>query len=512
MNRSKRTSRLLSFTLMFLTFLVFPVLSHAACHAILQGGTGNGSGSDWNNAMVALPASLVRGDTYYVGPGKYGSHNFKDADNSATLIQVRATTAADHCTDTGWNATSMVGQAVFSCSSKCGAILTFSTDYYTFSGQYCTAMTGVAVCTTGYGFLLDNTNGNASVAVQGGFGYNGPPDFDHDITVQYAELNGAHPTSDASVLDVGVDFEGGSYNLLFDHLSVHDDWVPFYIKGSHGHQNGGGYVFGSGNNVTIQNSYWAHNYSSSAHHSEGCSCSEGITNFTIRNNYIVDMVGTAYIATPSGAGYNSGNAPNGPWMIYGNVFMATAAGRSSLHCGTGDGMLAAFDTTFSGDIYFLNNTIAGFSGCQAYNNGLGFGLSFTTPMQHLYFENNLFWNTDSVTVIPTGTTSWSGATLTGVNWSYNTWSQIPDSSASADTDANKQILSSDPFINSSSANWMLAKDTSAGTSTHALLAENDFDMNGVARGANGTWDRGALQIAGAQKAPPPPTSLTAVPH
>jgi hypothetical protein len=510
MNQSKLTSRRLRLTLMLLTIMLFPAISHAACHAILQGGTGIGSGSDWNNAMATLPASLVRGDTYYVGLGKYGNHNFNDADSGTAQIQVRATTATDHCTDTGWNASAMVGQAAFSCASKCGAILTFSTDYYTFNGQYCTTLPGVSVCTSGYGFLLDNSNGNANVGIQGGFGYSGPPDFDHDIAVQYSEARGAHPTSDASVLDVGVDFEGGSYNLLFDHLYVHDDWVPFFIKGSHGHQNGGGYVFGSGNNITIQDSYWAHNFSSSTNHSEGCSCSEGLTNFTIRNNFIVDMVGTAYIATPSGASYNTGNGPNGPWMIYGNVFMATPAGVSSLHCGTGDGMLAAFDTTFSGDVYFLNNTIAGFNGCQADNNSLGFGLSYITPMQHLYFENNLIWNSDSVTVIPTGTTSWNSATFTGVNWSYTSWGQMPDSSASSDTDANKQMLSADPFVNSSAENWNLAKDTAGGSNTHSLSAGNDYDMNGVARGANGTWDRGALQLTATQNSPAPPTGLTAV--
>ena len=153
------------------------------------------------------------------------------------------------------------------------------------------------------------------------------------------------------------------------------------------------------------------------------------------------MLGTAYLATPSGADYNNGNGNNGPWSIYGNVFMATAGGIGSLHCGTGDGMLAAWDTTFSGDVYFLNNTIANFNGCQADNNGFGMGLGYTTPMQHLYSQNNLIWNTDQVTVLNTGVTSWDGATFTGVNWSYNAWYQIPDGSASGDTDPHKQVSS-----------------------------------------------------------------------
>jgi hypothetical protein len=361
--------------------------------------------------------------------------------------------------------------------------------------------------------MVDNTNGLAGTAdIQGGLGYNGPPDYDHDITVTYTEVNGSHPTSDSSTLDMGVDFEGGSYNLLFDHLYIHDIYVPFFLKGNHNHQNGNGYVFGSGDNVTIQYSYLAHNYNSNAYHSEGCSCSEGITNFTIRYNYIVDMIGTAYLATPSGADYNNGNGSNGPWLIYGNVFMATAGGKSSLHCGTGDGVFAAWDTSFSSDLYFLNNTIANFSGCQAYNNGFGVGLGFTTPMQHLYSRNNLFWNTDVITVLNTGVTTWDGATFTGVNWSYNGWFQIPDSSASTDTDPNKQVSATNPFVNSSMYNWNLASDTAAGTNTHVLVPGNDVDMNGVARGANGVWNRGAMQIAGTQTRPSPPTNLTATPH
>jgi hypothetical protein len=513
MNRSARRLRLARLIALLFTVALFSSFTHAACHTVLPTGSGSNSGADWNNAMAGLPASMIRGDIYYVAAGSYGGKTFNDADNGTSTIEVRSTTAADHCTDVGWNSSTLLGQAVFSCSSGCQAVLYFATDYYIFNGQNCTLLPDANVCTGGYGFLVNNTNGQASASVQGGLGYNGPPDFDHDITVKFTELNGAHPTSDSSPLDIGVDFEGGSYNLMFDHLYVHDDWVPFYIKGNHNHQNGSGYVFGSGDNVTIQNSYLAHNYSSSANHSEGCSCSEGITNFTIRYNYIVDMVGTAYIATPSGADYNTGNGSNGPWMIYGNVFMATPTGISSLHCGTGDGMFAAFGTTFGGDIYFLNNTIARFNGCQADNNSLGIGLGFTTPLQHLYVQNNLFWNTDVITVINTGVTSWDSASFAGVNWSFNSYDQIPDSSAAADNDSNKQVLTTDPFANSASSDWTLATNTAAGSSTHPILPGNDVDMNGVARGANGTWDRGAIQLAGAtQTAPSPPTGLTAVAH
>lgn len=464
---------------------------NVACY-VRAGASGSASGADWTNAFTALPSSLTRGVTYYVATGSYGAHVFGDTDSGTLPITVKAPTIASHGTATGWS-NAFQGQATFACASSCGTIFSFTTDYYVINGVYCTGIGGPtsAVCTSGYGFKVDNSGSHqAGTDMQGGLGFAGSPIFIHDVTLSYIEDNGTHPTSDASVLDTQVDFEGGSYNLLFDHLYVHDGWVPFFLKGNHHSASG----FGTGNNVTIQYSYVAHNYNSSAFHSEGCSCSEGLTNFTIRYNYWVDMLGTAYNATPSGASFNTGNQNNGPWDIYGNVFAATAAGISGLHCGTGDGMLAIFDATFTGDVHFLNNDIVNFSGCSALNNGFGMGLGFTTPMTKLYSQNNLFWSTDVVTVVNTGSTSFNGATFTLANWEDNAWFQIPDSSASNDTSGTKQVSSSNPFVSSSTSNWTLATDTTAGTSTSSLVAGNSVDMNGVTRGVNGTWDRGAFQL------------------
>jgi hypothetical protein len=478
---------------------------------VRAGASGNSSGSDWTNAYTDLPVSLQRGATYYMAAGNYGPHNFNDPDSGTTVITIQAATGANHGTDTGWNS-AYQGQAVFSCASACSAIIAFANDYYVFNGVYRSAVTGNPSVDwlTGYGFKIDNGNALAGVGIMGGLGYMGSPNsqaFDHDITVQYVELNGAHPSSDTSTLDTGLDFEGGSYNLLFDHLYVHDDAVPFFLKGNHNHQNGGGYVFGSGDNVTIQYSYIAHNYSSSVNHSEGCSCSEGLTNFTIRYNYWVDMIGTAYIATPSGADYNNGNGNNGPWTIYGNVFMATPAGISSQHCGTGDGMFSAWDTTFTGNIYFVNNTIANMTGCNADNNGLGIGLGLTTPLQGLIVEDNLWFYDDYVSVVNTNSTSYNGATLTFTNWDHNSYYQIANPNFSLDTDTNAVYVSSDPFVASANRNYLLAGPTAAGVSENSALPGDVLDLNQVTRGADGVWDRGAYEYCSGGnciQAPPPP--------
>lgn len=472
--------------------------THSNCY-VRTGAGGTATGADWTNAYTVLPTTLVRDVTYYIAAGSYVGHNFNDTDSGTLLIYVKAATIAANSTVAGWS-NAYQGLVTFACTATCGNIIEFSTDYYSFSGVYRSSTTGVPATdwssSAGYGFKIDNSGSHkAQYSVIGGLGYGGAPNFIHDITLSYTDIKGSNPASDSDNLDTAIDFEGGSYNIDISYNYIHDEWIPFYIKGNHNHQNGGGFVFGTGDGNTIEYNYVAHNYSSSAFHSEGCSCSEGLTNFTIKYNYWVNMIGTAYVATPSGASYNSGNSNNGPWYIYGNVLMATAAGISGSHCGTGDGVLSIFDATFTnGVVYLLNNTIANFSGCNALNNGLGIGLGFTTPMASIYSANNLIWKTDVVTVINTGVTTWNGATFVSpVTWAYNSWFQIPDSSASNDTDSHKQTSSSDPFTDSSTYNWYLTGHTTTGFDTSGLVVGNSTDLLGNTRGS-GSWDRGAFQF------------------
>jgi hypothetical protein len=114
-------------------------------------------------------------------------------------------------------------------------------------------------------------------------------------------------------------------------------------------------------------------------------------------------------------------------------------------------------------------------------------------MQAVYSENNLFYQNDPMTIIPTGTTSWNGATMTSTTWSYNAYFKTPAAGGS-DADANKQVSSANPFSGGTCCS--LASDTTAGTNTSSLVAGNGTDMLGTTRGANGTWDRGAFQVSG----------------
>src|SRR4030043_1400540 len=79
---------------------------------VRAGATGANNGSDWNNAFTTLPATLVRGTTYYIADGNYASYTFDDAVSGTTLITVKKATVADHGTETGGVSTYGDGQAV----------------------------------------------------------------------------------------------------------------------------------------------------------------------------------------------------------------------------------------------------------------------------------------------------------------------------------------------------------------------------------------------------------------
>jgi hypothetical protein len=493
---------------LLLSILILSSLSgHAGKHYIRAGATGD-TCADWGrNACSDLPTTLVRGDTYYVATGTYAKHLFKDSDSGSTIIRVQAATIADHGTETGWN-NAYQGQAVFRCVTQCGAIWEFDSDYYLIDGVYRSTRTGNPhtdwMNEASYGFKVDNTDAHAAGAdISGGAGYKGSPNFVHDITIRYVDVSGAHPTEDTGqTYDSGIDFEGGSYNLMFDHLYVHDDYVPFFLKGNHNRQNGGGWTFGPGSNITIQYVAASHNFTapnprrSDHHHGAFCSCSEGLTNFTVKYNWIENIVGTSVLDLASGAGVNSGNGSNGPWFVYGNVWTQS----DSTHCAVGQGFFAPFDATFGGDVYVLNNTIAnvGASNCPGQID-TGFTPALTTKMRGVYWENNLYYRSDHANVINSGRTTYGDVSFTNMVWDYNSWFSTP-TSAKNDKGPHRQISASNPFVNDKAFNFRLLAHSAAGANTHSLVPDNDADMNGTVRGSEGVWDRGAFQKAKAPAA------------
>src|SRR5205807_6115135 len=80
----RRTSFFLSLTLSLALSLCFGTAAQAACHVVTPSGSGDGSGRDWNNAINWNTISFIRGDTYYLRTGAYGSKSFQAPEAGTT--------------------------------------------------------------------------------------------------------------------------------------------------------------------------------------------------------------------------------------------------------------------------------------------------------------------------------------------------------------------------------------------------------------------------------------------
>ena len=491
---------------------------------VRAGAGGTASGADWTNAYTQLPASLARGCTYYVAAGTYHGHLFADADSGTSLITVQAATIAAHGTATGWS-NAYQGQAVFNTadSSGVGDIFTFQTDYYTINGVYRSTATGLPetdwVLESGYGFKVDNSGKVAGVAdIALGENSNTTPLPVHDITIEYVDVNGSHSgdaASGAGPRENGLEGIWGSHDYTLQYNYIHDTGLTtLFLGGAQSSCSAAGPPptcsstpntgYGNGSNITIAYNYFARNYSDASQHAEGCSCHDGLKNLTFAYNYWQDINGTAIIAPATAADWNTGNGNTGPWYIYGNVIFMSAC--SAVDNGDKNPGIVAFvylfDSAWTDNLYVFNNTIGSYgTGC-----GTGSGIAlddgtYKNPMNAVYVQNNLWWNTTQTQAVNSCPSSGGSATCTSITWGYNAYFASPDNSGSGDSSGTKQISASNPFNNSSTYDFRLASNTTAGTSTHSLVAANDTDLFGTTRAANGTWDRGAFQIAGASSSP-----------
>ncbi len=333
----------------------------AADRYVRAGATGANNGTDWNNAHTNLPASLVRGDTYYIADGNYGSYTFDDANSGTALTTIRKATVSSHGTDTGWNDTYGDGQAIFSG-------MTFNSGYYTIDGV---TGGGPGSWEDGFGIRVDG-----EVAAQQFVDNNS----DH-ITLRHMDIS----TGDTGPSDNrGLTLYGMDYFIL-EYSYVHDigcDLISMNVM----------------NNFTIQYSKLARNHQAEPGcHGDLIEYQIGdASNFVIRYNFFEDIVGSYAFGShgPTITGYE----------IYGNIFNWTSEpffGNHLVGCLSGGGTLnnmKFYSNTLNGDLTGSNvgfGTLRG-TGNEARNNiyrqspGSGFSFSFgnTTHSANTFYNGS----------------------------------------------------------------------------------------------------------------------------
>ena len=466
--------------LVWLAALVLPTASWAANRYVRAGAIGNGSGSDWTNAYPDLPASLVRGDTYYVATGSYSYHFFSDAESGTSVITVKAATLADHGTNTGWS-TSYVGQASFAGGPGEALVWVFTTGYYTLDGVY--GCSPSAAC----GFRVDASKTTATgcgqarntIQLEGGVG---------NVTFQYIEVKGTANTAldPNNINDSGFFSRAANHDLYFGHVWVHD-------------QGGLWMVLDGDDKVIIEYSWFRNNHSTPLCHSEGIALRApsglGNTNLTIRYNRFENADGTAYIGTPVNLGLTGPTSSN--WYVYGNIFSYNAAESNGQPKAAG--IFQIFAIKIAGDFSFYNNTISSLD-----NGPLASGScriifatgSVNTRVEKLTVRNNIWYNCVNA-IAPPGT-GLSG--LVTQIWDHNAYFATPLSGSGDPSELN---ASGNPFKNVTqnlgATDFHLLKDTSVWT---PLASPYNIDPDSVTR----TSSRGAYQFAPSR--PNPPTNAT----
>ena len=516
--------------------LVFSLPAFAANHYICPGATGTHSGAEWTDAYTGIgsatgninPASMTRGDTYYVANGQVtlaaSTTNFSTADSGTSLITIQKATDANNGTSTGWT---NGGTGTCNSSQALFGPMDFSSDYWTWTGVHRGNGTGDPEYDwrTNYGFKVINNNGSGvpinttgAVNIDGGSPNNNTP-FSH-ITYEYTEVAGSGDIT-ASYFDMGIQISGGqSTGNYVGYNYVHDLGLADAIDCD------------SCNSYTVEYNWVQNNEYDPGNHSEIISMrcwivggSETDNGVTIRYNIAENSNSTAMIATPCTTDIHASN-----WAIYGNIFLYNQSeiqpgytcNASGTECGNGDGWLSIWNFGtygFGGYLYVWNNTVSyidrsgqGVTG-QGGACGHDWGGITGATMGNVAVYNTLYYNclTNIDPICNTGCITYPNAnagcpgTCSSYIDDYNTYYDMTNTN---DPFANKQIVTSgNPFVlvgqSANQNNFLLtgASDpTSARFNTTTMCATVASTFGSCSNvdlfGNTYTSSRGALQFNG----------------
>lgn len=355
--------------MLLLLAVLFVGSTHAANRYVRPGATGNNTGSDWTNAYASLPATLVRGDTYYLADGYYGSRTFRDAQNGSLPITIKKATQADHGTNTGWQASYGDGQVVFD------SVLRFETGYYVLDGQVRNESDWFDGAS--YGIRINHNGKDQNIVIPGG-------SASSNITIKHVfvdAIQGNLPTA-TTIRRYAIDTDtyGGSIatNLVFHRMYVRGSNNVWFLRTT----NGAVLEYSASSGVT----------GNAANHGEIVNLFYSGNNAVVRYNRFKDAYldggGTALVAITYADGLQFyGNVLSN--FAVGDAAVGFAGGYSSRNrvynntikdCHTAGG--TAWGTGSDNQVYnniFVNCARAGLQGTHDYNTFINAGDAHGEP-------------------------------------------------------------------------------------------------------------------------------------
>ncbi|MGZ3782814.1 MAG: hypothetical protein ACXVCY_19380, partial [Pseudobdellovibrionaceae bacterium] len=210
-----------------------------------------------------------------------------------------------------------------------------------------------------------------------------------------------------------------------------------------------------GNDNTISNSYMGTYWSSSSNH--GVHVEQ-----ILRPSFFNNIVTFCDIQCIEPGGDSFTNIDSGKY--YNNIFV-NISGPNGVLKGTSSGAIV--------NTLIYGNTFINVSGPILYQNNAGLGYGFGNVM-----INNLLYNSPSL---------YDQAGGGVISHSYNA---LFASGTISETGV--QIGTGDPFVDSAHGDYHLKFATNAGLT---LSSPFNKDITGIARGADGVWDRGAYEFS-----------------
>jgi hypothetical protein len=211
--------------LLTVSLLLGAARANAAEHYVRAGIAAGLSGADWANAYPVLPASLIRGDTYYVAGGAYPSHVFSDAESGTATITIKKATQSDHGLDSGWQPSFGTAQAVFD------SALRFTRGHYVLDGGARNEADWFDGA--GYGMQIAAKNQDQNIII------GDQVRAVSDVIVRYVYVNaivGNLPNMTIRRLAVDTDTYGGPINtgLKFSRMFVNGSNNVWFLRSTRG--------------------------------------------------------------------------------------------------------------------------------------------------------------------------------------------------------------------------------------------------------------------------------------
>lgn len=292
----------------------------AASLAVSPTGSGNGSGSDWNNTISWSSITFVRGNTYYLMGGTYNSKQYSTSNNGTSTITIKKATVSDYGGLANWQSSYGDGQAII------GSI-TLISNYWVFDGA--TRNENDWTSGSSYGFKVTDVSthslnfGNAS----------------DNITIRYCDIGGTYSFNYSSgIPDYGIYF--GGFGQTCDNWTISRNFI--HNVGLVGQMAG------------VDNIIWEYNWLGLNWSKEIVRGQIRATNVTFRYNILKDGCrndgsGGEGCTAEIGIFGNQGDTPNfNGFAAYGNIIWKTISQFDC--CGS-----IMVESTSGGVIY--NNTI-----------------------------------------------------------------------------------------------------------------------------------------------------------